>query len=372
MQNSFYYTCNNKITYNKIEAIHENISSNSPIYFHVPDSYHKVDFSYEDDTSWIDLCKQRALQIRNNSSRLRLWFSGGCDSKFVLDLFLTNNIHIDEIITIKSGIFAGDYEIDDVAVPYLEKIKNKIPNTTITVYVPTAKDYLDFYSNPNWYDHMDTPDAMHFRLNCVMSRLIMERSQQTTEILGGDKPKLAYVNGNWYTYFLDKNTETINLDRYNTVQFFIDDPCVHRKQAQMLKKYIELNVPVCDYNKIANSNLNNKNQNIINIGCGRVLSNEKFILKQAIQDVDEFNAQKKWYSYSKKEKLALQHAVAVKWPGLEQWRKTVDDVSTIAQGKWFNSGRVEFGTIGVLSEFLCLNKPFIKTVDDLFPRGFNL
>ena len=76
--------------------------------------------------------RTRALQLRDTYPYIKFWFSGGNDSTTALNVFLKNNIHIDEIITYKfapdnNSTNLGDYEIDTYDIPYLRELQKSIP-----------------------------------------------------------------------------------------------------------------------------------------------------------------------------------------------------------------------------------------------------
>src|SRR5210317_1743936 len=60
-------------------------------------SLENYDWTVEPAESLDELMRQRALQLRDTYTYLKLWFSGGSDSTTVLRVFLENNIPIDEI-----------------------------------------------------------------------------------------------------------------------------------------------------------------------------------------------------------------------------------------------------------------------------------
>ena len=62
----------------------------------------------------------------------------------------------------------------------------------------------------------------------------------------------------------------------------------------------------------------------------------------------------------------------VKFLCQNKWKSKLDDFAELANGKWFNDGRPELGTVGVFSKFYCLDMNDVKTVDDLYPNGFFL
>ena len=64
---------------------------------HESDDFDNYTWSIEPTPSLKEIMKQRALQLRDTYAYLKLWFSGGGDSTTVLNTFIENNIHLDEI-----------------------------------------------------------------------------------------------------------------------------------------------------------------------------------------------------------------------------------------------------------------------------------
>ena len=63
-------------------------------------------------------------------------------------------------------------------------------------------------------------------------------------------------------------------------------------------------------------------------------------------------------------------AVAQCPDAVEKWTEGVEDLLASRFVKWFNGGRPELGTIGILSRFYGLDENTTKTVDQLYPSGF--
>ena len=92
------YNCNGKNFHNKIEAIFEANRSDK----HVTWDYHDLIFknynwSIDPPIGLEELYKQRALQLREAYDHIVLFYSGGVDSWYILNTFIKNNIHLDEI-----------------------------------------------------------------------------------------------------------------------------------------------------------------------------------------------------------------------------------------------------------------------------------
>ena len=79
--------CGDLTTVSKLQAIKKNIATGNPIYFSTPESYDNFDFSIEPSESYQQLCKEEAQRIRDSFKKVIVWYSGGCDSHFVLNTF---------------------------------------------------------------------------------------------------------------------------------------------------------------------------------------------------------------------------------------------------------------------------------------------
>ena len=108
---SWTLSCNYKTFTNKLSAIREQVASSQGLYFHTPKVYNNYDFTIEPKLSLEELCKQKALQLREENDKIVIWYSGGCDSHYVLNTFLQNKIPVDEIVMVKSGFSKADFEI---------------------------------------------------------------------------------------------------------------------------------------------------------------------------------------------------------------------------------------------------------------------
>ena len=105
---------------NKFRAIDAANGKYKRITFHTFEdvSFNNYSWSIEPGTPLKQLQKERALQLRDTYDYIKLWFSGGADSTTMLNTFLDNNIHIDEIGVYRSSIDGdfdnnlGDYEIN--------------------------------------------------------------------------------------------------------------------------------------------------------------------------------------------------------------------------------------------------------------------
>ena len=93
-----YYDVEGFKTLSKLEAWQLSKGDFNKIKF-IYNDYHfsKIDWSVEPKEDIYELFRQRAQQIREKYDYVVLVYSGGVDSHTVLETFLRNNIHINEI-----------------------------------------------------------------------------------------------------------------------------------------------------------------------------------------------------------------------------------------------------------------------------------
>ncbi len=93
-----WYEVGHQKYYSKIQALFAAQSSKQPIRYNCNDalfSQHRWDI--EPVETLETLYAQRAEQIRNSYDYLILHFSGGTDSANIMETFIRNNIHLDEV-----------------------------------------------------------------------------------------------------------------------------------------------------------------------------------------------------------------------------------------------------------------------------------
>ena len=360
----WHYTCNGKQFLNKFSAIDENIISKHPIHFHTPDADDDFDFSKKPDATWHDILKQEAINIRDSYKTVKLWYSGGVDSHLVLNTFIKNDIHVDEICCMKSGFEDVDTEITDHAEPFLKTIQKQIPKTKITIIEPNIKDYENFYAGNNAIEWNYT-----FRL-IYHTELVKDEHQQkgTINVFGANPPLLIYKEGKWYTYWTDGDIEP-NRKKYN---FFADNPLVHAKQCHMLVNSIK--ETKFDYRTICLWP-DEESQHFYRKHTGRYDYGKTFPLKklyfgQAEKNYFMLDNEKICYS-NHKERYAIETALK-KYPHLiKLWQKKLH-TQLDKKSSWWNDSTPEYGTVGILSKFYCLDEKMSKTVDELYPDGFKI
>ncbi len=341
---TWHLECNNKKFHSKLDAIKENINTGQPINFVTPQSYLAHDFTTRNSQTLEELCVAQAYKLRSEYKNINLFYSGGCDSHYVLQTFIDNGIKIDKIIMVKSGFRSADFEINDYAWHYVKRT-----GIDYEIRQPTQDYYKSYYLETPMDTRTQNEYWHHFRLNNHFENL-QDTPADTCNIFGKEKPRLCYVDGKWYTYFLDVSTTT----QPGQMNFFMDDPMIYAKQCHMLVDKIKSNKNLSEYNFITHYN---KHQEFWNIAIGRYSEGELFPLK----DLQDFGF------HNNKDRLAIQAAE----PRLvTAWKRRNGKLIEQYGNKWFNQGDPALGTVGVFSKFFGLTKKEIKTVDELYPGGF--
>jgi len=368
-----YYTCNGKKFLNKFQAIHEQENSNQAINFIANPLYRDLDCSQEPQQSFEDILKEQALLIRKNFKIVRLWYSGGIDSDLVLDIFLKNKIHLDEIHVQHYGprsFFPESY----IASDRLESIKHSIPSTKIIEHgkIFPYTIHKKTLMKDSWsFNGIDYP----LRSFNVMRNPLGEEQFNTNliELYGIAKPDILFIRGEWYMYMADTSLHgclTSGAKSYKHY-FYADYPEANIKQAHLLKKFLIKYIKEEKWNSTLIGFGEREQQQIINEGSGRLLYNKDFIMKE-LNNKEYIFQDKKYYFSNNKDRWGFEFARSNKeiWKLYEIY---VQQCNTLSKryNNYLNLGRIELGTIGTFDRFYSLENNQSFTVDELFPAGFN-
>jgi hypothetical protein len=207
-----------------------------------------------------DMYKERAQQIRDTYDYIIVHFSGGADSWTVLNSFLSNGIHVDEIYTrwarkeeqyktvnniVKDEVNLVS-EFEYAVKPVLDHISKNYPN--IKIYVD---DYSDEYEkdlteqkflNGGHYISMGT--FHRFSRKSPWEQQAIKENKSVGVVYGFDKIQ-CHVEGNkFYAYFVDRFGGT-DIDPERDVEAFYwtpKNPLIPILQAHILKDYYSVNV----------------------------------------------------------------------------------------------------------------------------------
>lgn len=262
-----WYEVGDRRYYNKIQALFDHLQTRLPIRWNVNDDvYDQFDWTVEPSESLEFLYAQRAQEIRNKYDYLVLHFSGGSDSCNILETFVKNNIHLDEILirgsytttSKKTGIVAAQDNYSECLVqslPLATWVKeHHMPHVKINL-VDTVEKINEFYkNNSSWIElspaglspsvlvksNLEMLDSSYTRL--------VDQGKRIAHIMGVEKPRIYRHNNFFYTQFVDKKymewaSEPYNPTRPQFVELFYwskHTALMQIKQLHLLKKYIKL------------------------------------------------------------------------------------------------------------------------------------
>lgn len=230
--------------------------------------FDQFDWSIEPAESLQDLYAQRAREIRERYDYVILMYSGGSDSQTVLDAFLKNNLHIDEVIVSHPAKLESIYipdasnydplnllsEWDFTMKPKLQWLAQNHPEIKITMYdwSDSILDYkiqdgfvLDRNHNVSAYSEIRNN---YYNIDSVKSAL--DKYNNVGIVLGIDKPRVCFHDNAYRLYFLDLITAVFG-PQYSAslrknklhVEFFYWHPAsckILAKQVHQLVKFFEM------------------------------------------------------------------------------------------------------------------------------------
>lgn len=219
-----YYLCGSTIFYNKFQALLYGQSNNCGVEFRFNDDvFSKYNWAVEPTLSLDQLYAQRAKELRDSYDYLVVHFSGGYDSGNILETFVKNNIHVDEIYIRGSASTSVDQynitssanqyaEIKLIAKPLAEYVKEHyMPHVKITIQDTVSHVINHWSGSTNWIDTMDITDfSPSTIIKTTLDDLNVDYKKLTSagktvaHIIGMEKPDMYYSNGQYYTRFLDK------------------------------------------------------------------------------------------------------------------------------------------------------------------------
>jgi hypothetical protein len=222
-----YYTVNNKIFQNKIEAILYANEKKLDISWHFnQEHYSMLDWSHEPTMGLMDLYKARALEIREKFDYVVLLLSGGADSTNVFNSFVKNNIKIDEVIGTSplSGLnnycFNNtDYSSSNIIsetiysqIPLLDRISTNYPNIKVTFldYFNSMLNYQEDQWVLNSTDWLHPTGTAKFNLEELTHiKNIAESGKRIAIVYGIDKPLIFIKDKTIFSAFTDITVNTI-------------------------------------------------------------------------------------------------------------------------------------------------------------------
>lgn len=173
-----------------------------------------------------DLMVKRLKQIRQDTGKLKLLFTGGTDSNTILRLCMENSIYLDEVAThmvsIKQCRKTNIEYLPGIkyAMQYQDKLIGKI-----NLIHPTIQDMEDQVASLEWFLDPDWQRGCDIHLRPFSyPRIIrddLQMDEDTIVLTGYEKPKLLIEDGHAFWTHDDRGlAETSGIE--NTIPFFLD------------------------------------------------------------------------------------------------------------------------------------------------------
>ena len=382
-----HYLVAGKPYYNKLQAIFEtkklsqqlNLSPWQILKFNCFDDLAPYDFSTEPTETYQELCVQRARQLREKYSHIRLFYSGGVDSHTTLRSFYLAGLHIDEIVVIKNA------SLDDDASCNIEATRLVVPNLNkIQSWFPAAKiKLLDYVFDVSVKNNSDT-DAWRSRMTRLVPGWHLTRNPSTAfdldntlldafdknshcELVGEPKPNLVRKNGMWYTYVMDNQIEgVLTLPGLEMFHFSADFPKLYVKQCHMLKHHYEIEMAgqpdshslelTKDFNQ---KNVFTERYNEWDVNQYSRYHND--FAKKVGADGEQYGT-KQVHSAMMSDSYFSDY--------YKQYQAMYQQEIYQPYSEFFNAGNNYKIYRGLLSRFWNLSAPGSATVDELWPMGF--
>jgi hypothetical protein len=260
-----FYQVGSLSTASKIEAIELHHKTGiHPTWNFNDEVFGTVDWTQEPSESLWELYRQRAQQLREKYDYLVLFFSGGADSTNILDSFVKNGIHLDEIVCYhmlkgsQSKLAPGEAEIFNVALPVARAVCQQNPNIKLRE-VDITETVVDFYRNKRnkfdmIYQKNDLWTPNHLGLANIKEQIVdwkhlIDSDKKVGMVHGIDKPRVFFENDRYYLKFLDvlvaNSIDTMvinnknNWEHHELFYWTPDMPKIVIKQAHVIRKFLQ-------------------------------------------------------------------------------------------------------------------------------------
>jgi hypothetical protein len=266
-----FYTCNGKEFISKVDACIYSHLSSRPVEWNFLDEYYKnYHWDVEPEATLDELYDLRARELREKYDYVILSYSGGSDSNNMVESFIRQGLHIDEILTnhlskasasttvhdenrVEATNFHAEHSLQ--ALPRIRELYDRLPRTKFTVLDVSdtlIESMKDTFKNEQWAIHGSDHLSMsyQFRTNYTYFAEVKRRFDKSKNIgfvLGADKPNTYLDGDDLYVVFSDKVANLPNLSQHNkeydniTLEFFYWAPTTAPmvcKQAHIIKRWL--------------------------------------------------------------------------------------------------------------------------------------
>jgi hypothetical protein len=213
-----YYYKGAKPTHSRIQCLEQN----ADLQFCIGSEFDAYDFTRPLAESFEDLIVERLLQLRKKYNYLRLWFSGGKDSRIILDAAIKQGIQIDEIIIIvhmPAGRFSLGQQVETEfnAIRYIKE--QNLTNTRLSIIELEDRHYTAVFKDLNWI-HCISDYTLHAPLYCGTfftyvnpEFRLVEKTADIGDITGNVHPHIEWTGEQWQFFYVD-HQHSMNTNNY--------------------------------------------------------------------------------------------------------------------------------------------------------------
>lgn len=243
---------------NKTDALVSATKLGADVHWNFHDKvYSSYNWSVKPAYTLKELYQRRAQQIRDKYDYVIVHFSGGADSWTVLNSFLSNGIHVDEVFSrwafderkYKDANFTNRGEInlaseyEYAALPVLKEIEKQYPKTYIHIDDYSAEYQQEVTEDTLQHGGLYTTLGTFYRFSRKSPReqAAAESGKRVAVVYGFDKIQYCVIDNIMYAYFVDRFGGT-DLDPARNVEAFYwspDLPELPILQAHEMKSYYE-------------------------------------------------------------------------------------------------------------------------------------
>ena len=215
-----YYSIGDAVAVHAVPAYQEATRTKLPIKWNFNDEvYNNFDWRSRLNLPITELYRRRAQQLRDKYDYLILWFSGGADSTTVLESFVNNGIHLDEVVvtwarTQTAGKYTPNFNTDpsnfksewDFSIePKLQWLAKNHPNVRITVLdhmgeLDPFEDYADTWTVVEKHNYAS---IQRQRISDQSLRERSSRYKNVASIAGCNPPEVAICDGKWLAVYFN-------------------------------------------------------------------------------------------------------------------------------------------------------------------------
>lgn len=268
-----HYSCDGYVFSSKIQAlIYANTFDKDVRWYFNDVEFGRFDWSIEPEFTLDELYDLRARQIREQYDYIILSYSGGADSNNILESFIRQGLHIDEVMTSWTDTVSSkfmdlrtesrdpwnnnaEYKLNTVK--RLHYIRTVSPNTKITV-LDTSQALMGGLlssGDTSWAEHstgvMNVNGLSKYNITYFSDvKKLLDKGKRIGFIIGTDKPKIRLDGNDAFMQFSDKTVGLVTVENHikeypnATPVLFYWDPdalLVMAKQAHIVLKKIREN-----------------------------------------------------------------------------------------------------------------------------------